>query len=88
MDSDKPVVEQVTDAIGNAAAVTTEAAKTVVRRVRKAAARVGRKATPKKAVKAPKARKTAMKSTARKSAGKPAVKKAAGKKKKARKARR
>jgi len=80
MDDEKSVLEQLTDAMSNAAGAT----KTAVKKVKKAARKVAKKVTPKKAKKAKKASK---KSPAKKSAKK-AGKKAAKKKKKARKSRR
>ena len=43
MDDDKPVLEQVTDAVSTAATATTEAVKTVAKKVRKAAKATGMK---------------------------------------------
>jgi deoxyribodipyrimidine photolyase len=84
MDDEKSVLEQMTDAISNAAGATKEAAKTAVKEVRRAAKKVAKKVRSKKAKKAKKASK---KSSVKKSAKK-VGKKAAKKKKKARKSRR
>src|SRR5437763_14315428 len=83
MDEEKSVLEQMTDAVSNAAGATKEDAKTAVKKVKKAARKVAKKMTPKKTKKAKKASK---KSSAKKSA-KRAGKKAAKKKKQARNSR-
>src|SRR5437879_8263937 len=51
MDEEKSVLEQMTDAVSNAAGATKEAAKTAVKKVKKAARKVAKKMTPKKAKK-------------------------------------
>ena len=48
MDDDKPILEQVTDAVSTRRDATTEAATTVVKKVRKAAKKVAKKVMPKK----------------------------------------
>ncbi|HEV7408470.1 MAG TPA: deoxyribodipyrimidine photo-lyase, partial [Bradyrhizobium sp.] len=91
MDDDKPVLEQTTDAIGNAADAAKEAVKTVAKKVRKAARKAAKKVMPKKAKKAKKASKKSSAKKSAKKAGKKAAKKTAkkaGKKKKARKSKR
>jgi len=48
MDDEKPVLEQMTDAMSSAADATKEAAKTAVKKVRKGRKRIAKKVTPKK----------------------------------------